>query len=337
MDSLRIEVTRGPLVESVHRVTAVVTDADGRLVAGSGDPDLVTFWRSAAKPFQALPLILDGAQERFGLTEEELAIACASHSSEPFHLEAVDRFMAKTGIEESLLACGPHPPMSVEVAKEVIRSGIGMTARWSNCSGKHTGLLALAKHHGWPLEGYERAGHPVQERIQDEVEQWTGIARNELVLAVDGCTTVCFGLPLRRMAQAYARFGRSTRPEVRTLWQAITNHPHLIAGTKRLCTDLMVAFPGEIFAKIGAEGVYCAAIPARGVGIAIKVEDGDMTSVGIALLAVIRQLVEHGSESGDALDRLAGLTEHAEAPIRTTRGAVVGQIRSAGHLDFFRA
>ncbi len=337
MHPFRIEVTRGFLVESVHRVTAVVTDVDGRLVAGSGDPDLVTFWRSAAKPFQALPLILDGAQERFGLTDEELAIACASHSSEPFHLEAVDRFMAKTGIDESLLACGPHLPMSAAVAKEMVRSGTRMTARWSNCSGKHTGLLALAKHHDWPLEGYERAGHPVQDRVQDEIEQWTGIPRNELVLAVDGCTTVCFGLPLRRMAQAYARFGLSTRPEVRTLWQAITNYPQLIAGTKRLCTDLMVAFPGEILAKVGAEGVYCAAMPAWGVGIALKVEDGDMRSVGIALLAVIRQVVEHGGDAGDALERLDGLTEHAEVPVRTTRGAVVGQIRSAGQLDFFRA
>ena len=337
MHSLRIEVSRGSLVESVHRVTAVVTDADGRLVAGSGDPDLVTFWRSAAKPFQALPLILDGAQERFGLTDEELAIACASHSSEAFHLEVVDRFMAKTGIDESLLACGPHPPLSPDVAREVIRTGVRMTPRWSNCSGKHTGLVALAKHHGWPVEGYERAGHPVQQRVQDEVEQWTGIPRNELVLAVDGCTTVCFGLPLRRMAVAYARFGLSPRPEVRALWQAITNHPHLIAGTKRLCTDLMAAFPGEIFAKIGAEGVYCAAIPARGLGIALKVEDGDMASVGMALLAVLRQLLEHDAHAADDLERLVGLRDHAEASVRTTRGAVAGQIRAAGQLDFFRA
>lgn len=336
MHPFRIEVTRGPLVESVHRVTAVVADSDGRLLAATGDPDLVTFWRSAAKPFQVLPLILDGAQERFGLTEEELAIACASHSSEPFHLDAVDRFMAKTGIDESLLACGPHPPLSAEVARDVIRSGTRMTARWSNCSGKHTGLLALAKHHGWDLAGYERQGHPVQDRIQDEVEQWTGIPRNELVLAVDGCTTVCFGLSLRRMAQAYARFGVSARPEVRTLWQAVTNHPHLIAGTKRLCTDLMTVFPGEIFAKIGAEGVYCAAIPARGVGIAIKVEDGDMSSVGMALVAVLRQVFERDA-AGDAVDRLDGLTEHSQGEVRTTRGALVGQIRAAGQLDFFRA
>ena len=314
----------------------MVADSDGRLLAAAGDPDLVTFWRSAAKPFQVLPLILDGAQERFGLTEEELAIACASHSIEPFHLDAVDRFMAKTGIDESLLACGPHPPLSPEVARDVIRSGTRMTARWSNCSGKHTGLLALAKHHGWDLAGYERQGHPVQDRIQDEIEQWTGIPRNELVLAVDGCTTVCFGLPLRRMAQAYARFGVSARPEVRTLWQAVTNHPHLIAGTKRLCTDLMTVFPGEIFAKIGAEGVYCAAIPARGVGIAIKVEDGDMSSVGMALVAVLRQVFERGP-AGDAVDRLDSLTEHRAGEVRTTRGALVGQIRAAGQLDFFRA
>ncbi len=337
MDPLRIEVTRGSLVESVHRVTAVVTDTDGRLVAGSGEPDLVTFWRSAAKPFQALPLIIDGAQERFGLTDEELAIACASHSSEQFHLEAVDRFMGKTGIEEGMLACGPHPPLSPEVAKEVIRSGVRMTSRWSNCSGKHTGLLALAKHHGWELEGYERAGHPVQERVLDEIEQWTGVTRGELVLAVDGCTTVCFGLSLRRMAQAYARFGQSTRPEARTLWRAITNHPELIAGTRRLCTDLMALAPGEIVAKIGAEGVYCAAIPAEGVGIALKVEDGDMASVGVALLAVLRQFLARATKASGLGARLDELVDHDVGPIRTTRGAVAGQIRVAGNLEFFRA
>lgn len=335
MDSLRIEVTRGSLVESVHRVSAAVVDADGRLVAAAGNPDLVTFWRSAAKPFQALPLLQDGAVERFGLTREELALACASHSSEPFHLELVDRFMAKVGIDETLLACGPHPPLGAEVAREVARRGTVMTARWSNCSGKHTGLLTLAKHHGWPLTGYERAGHPVQERVLQEIERWTSVPRAELVQAVDGCTTVCFGLPLVAMALAYARFGVSEEPEARRLWAAITDHPELIAGTGRLCTDLMQTWPGEILAKIGAEGVYCAALPTRRIGIAIKVEDGDLRSVGVGLLAVIKQVLGRDAGSEAWLEALAGLADHAEFPVRTTRGATVGQVRAAGRLEFF--
>ena len=336
MNPLNIEVTRGPLVESVHRVSAAVVDDEGRLVASAGNPDLVTFWRSAAKPFQALPLLLDGAVDRFGLTDEELALACASHSSEPIHLETVDRFLAKVGLQEADLACGPHVPLSSEVAKEVVRRGTVMTARWSNCSGKHTGLLTLARHHGWDLTGYEKAGHPVQDRVIDEIERWTGVPRSELILAVDGCTTVCFALPLRAMALAYARFGVAQEPEPRRLFLAMTNNPELIAGTRRLCTDLMNLWPGEIVAKIGAEGVYSAAIPGRRLGIAVKVEDGDLRSVGVALLAVIRQILERDGGAAAMLEDLEKVAEHAELPVRTTRGALAGVTRASGSLEFFR-
>jgi L-asparaginase II len=322
------------LVESIHRVSAVVVDADNRLVAAAGDAALVTFWRSAAKPFQSLPLVQDGVAERFGLDDEDLALACASHSSEPFHLAAVDRFLAKVGVPETALACGPHPPLSAEVADRVLREGLTLTPRWSNCSGKHTGMLALAKHHGWPLAGYERAGHPVQNRILGEVERWTGVGRDGLEQAVDGCTTVCFGLPLRAMALAYARFGTSSDAGPRRLWRATTTHPHLVAGTKRVCTEVMRAWPGEIFAKIGAEGVYSAAIPSLELGIAIKVEDGDMRSAGVVLLAVVRQLLALRGQPA-ALEALDRLPESAQAPIHTTRGEVAGQFRAAGRLELF--
>ncbi|MEZ4457382.1 MAG: asparaginase [Gemmatimonadales bacterium] len=175
-----------------------------------------------------LPLLQDGAVERFKLTAEELAIACASHSSEPIHLETVDRFLAKLALDESALACGPHVPLGPDTARRVAREGIVMTPRWSNCSGKHAGMLALAKCHGWPAAGYEALGHPVQERIVAEVERWTGLGRDELVLTVDGCNTTCFGLPLDAMALAYARFATSTDTEARRLWRAVTNHPDLV-------------------------------------------------------------------------------------------------------------
>lgn len=335
MDSFRVEATRGSAVESVHRVSAAVVDADGRLLAACGDPHLVTFWRSAAKPFQTLPLIEDGVVERFGLTDEELAIATASHSSEDFHLAAVDRFLAKIGLGEEHLACGPHLPLSAEVARQATRAGVVMTPRWSNCSGKHTGLLALAQHHDWPLVGYERAGHPVQDRILTVVEAWTGMSRHDLVLAVDGCTTVCFGLPLNRMALGYARFGAATDPAPRRLWRAITGRPDLIAGTGRLCTLLMEIWPGEIFAKVGADGIYCAAVPSRRWGVALKVEDGDFRSSGIALVGVLRRLLARDGRLGEVEARLAELTEFADPPLRSTRGTVVGQLRAAGDLEFF--
>jgi L-asparaginase II len=332
---MRVEVHRGALAESVHQVHAAVVDREGRLLASNGDPDRLTYWRSAAKPFQILPLLQDGAAARFGLTDEELALACASHSSEPFHLDLVSRFLAKVGLSEDDLACGPHEPLSAVIAKEVLERRLVMTPRWSNCSGKHTAMLALAKHHGWPLVGYQLAGHPLQDRLRAEVERWTGLRREEIVLAVDGCTTVCFGLPLRAMALSYARFGIDQGAHPRRLWGAMTSHPHLVAGTKRLCTDLMRVWPGEIVAKIGAEGVYCAAIPSLGVGIALKVEDGEFRAVGVALTEIIRQVVERLAPASPALGALVRLDlEHRSPAIHTTRGELSGRIQPAGTLAF---
>ena len=331
---LRIESTRGGMVESVHRVSAAVADQRGRLLAGSGDPDLVTFWRSAAKPFQAIPLVADGAADRWGLTDRELALACASHSSEPVHLEVVEAMLRKVGCSESALACGPHPPLSTAVAEQITRTGLALSPKWSNCSGKHDGMLGLARHHGWPIAGYEKAGHPVQERVVEEITRWSGVRREDLRLGVDGCTTVCFGLPLRAMALAYARFGAFVEPAAVRLRSAMSAHPVLVAGTGRLCTDLMAAYPGDIIAKVGAGGVYGAALPAPGYGIALKVEDGDMQCSPVALLAILRQVAERFRLPLDLAQAPASVRRHAESPTENTRGTVTGSLRAAGKLRF---
>lgn len=334
MSSLCIESTRSGFVESVHPLSVAVVDADGTLVASAGNPELVTFWRSAAKPFQSLPLVQDGAADKFGYGSRELALACASHSSEPVHRELAASMLRAAGCLEEQLACGPHPPLSQAVADEVARSGSVLTSRWSNCSGKHAGLLALARHHGWPTEGYERAGHPVQERVLSEVSRWTGVARESIRLGVDGCTAVCFGLPLRAMATAYARFGMSGGSAARRLREAMWNHPELVAGTGRLCTELMGAGRGEVLAKVGAEGVYSAAVPSLGLGLTLKVEDGDMRCAPPALLAVLRQLFERLGAKRSLELALQGLAHHTEPPLRNTRGVVTGTLRPAGALRF---
>jgi len=326
----RVEATRGELVESTHAVALAVTDAAGTLVASAGDPDLVTYWRSAAKPFQALPMVADGAADRFGLGSDAIALACASHSSEPEHVELARRMLASIGCAESDLACGPHPPLSSAVEEEAIRAGTALTPAWSNCSGKHTGMLALARHHGWPTAGYERAGHPVQERILAEVVRWTGVPREKIVQGVDGCTTVCFGLPLRAMALAYARFGVSEEPAAVRVRGAMFAHPHLVGGSRRLCTDLMRESGGRVLAKIGAEGVYSAAWPERGLGLTLKVADGDMKSAQVALLGVLRE-VAAALGGGLPLDALAS---YGEPVIRNTRQARTGVLRAAGSLRF---
>lgn len=331
MSDFQVESTRGDLTESVHRVSAAVVDDTGRLIAAAGDASLLTFWRSAAKPFQALPLLSDGAAAAFGLGPEELALACASHSSERVHLDVASRFLAKIGAREEDLACGPHPPLGAAVAEMVARTGHTLTPRWSNCSGKHAGMLALARHRGWDFHGYERAGHPVQERMIAEVERWSGVPRGEMRFGIDGCTALCFGLPLAGMATSYARFARSSEPEAVALRDAMTTHPMLVAGTGRFCTEIMSAWPRGIIAKVGAEGVYSAALLEEGIGIALKVEDGDMRSAPVALMGVLRALVTAG-RGAEALDRLA---RREELPTRNTRGAVTGVLRHAGTLRFF--
>ena len=326
----RVESTRGDLVESVHAVSLAVTDPLGALVASAGDPELVTFWRSAAKPFQALPAVADGAFEAFGLGDDAIALACASHSSEPEQVALARRMLAAISCNEADLACGPHTPLSSAVNERVLREGITMTPAWSNCSGKHSGMLALARHHGWPTTGYERAGHPAQDRILTEVSRWTGLAPESVVLGVDGCTTVCFAMPLRAMATAYARFGVSEEPAAARVRRAMQSHPGLVGGTGRLCTDLIRETEGRIIAKIGAEGVYSAAWPELGLGLTLKVADGDMRSAQVALLGVLARLA---TEFGADLP-LKALAGHAEPALRNTRREATGVLRAAGDLQF---
>lgn len=331
MTDFQVVARRGPMVESVHRISLAVVSADGALLAQSGDPDLVTYWRSAAKPFQLLPLLEDGGADRYGLGSRDIALACASHSSEPVHLEATDQFLGLTGATESDLACGPHVPLGREVAKAVLRTGTVVTPRWSNCSGKHTAMVALARVHGWPVDGYERAGHPVQDRILRSVSEWTGVPADRLVLGVDGCATVCYGLPLRAMALAYARLAAATDEHPVRVREAMMSHPELVGGTGRFCTDLMRAMPGRIVAKIGADGIYCAGLVGLGVGLALKVEDGDLTSCPPALFGVLEQLLPRLGAPPLPADRLAA---HCPVLLRNTRGEQTGALAPEGTLHF---
>jgi L-asparaginase II len=333
-DALRVEATRGGIVESVHRVSLAVTDHEGRLIASAGDPGLVTFWRSAAKPFQAMPLVADGAADHFGFGAPELALACASHSSEPAHRALAARLLARIDVGEDAMACGPHPPISPLVADEVVRKGLVMTPVWSNCSGKHAAMLALARFHGWPISGYQSSGHPVQGAVLREIERWTGVPATRMGFGVDGCTVVSFALPLQAMAHAYARFAVSGEVAARRLRDAMAGEPALTAGQGRLETALALATGGLALAKIGADGVYCASLPQAGLGVALKIEDGDMPSLGPALLAALRQLADRRPLGFDAGRWPAAVAPHAGHPILNTRGAPTGEVRAAGRLRF---
>lgn len=322
---MRVEQLRGGLVEAVHDVHVAVVDAAGRLVARVGDPDLVTFWRSAAKPFQAMPLVEDGVVDRFGLTAEDLALACGSHSSEPGQVTRVRALLAKTGCSERDLLCGAHAPLSETVAQDYQTRGVRLTAVYSNCSGKHAGMLALARHHGWPTGFYTRPEHPVQQRCLAEVSRWTDVPVGDVGTAVDGCGVVCFAVPLRSMAWAYARLAMADSSAANpqsAIVQSMLRHPELVAGEGRPCTELMRAHPGRVIAKVGAEGVYCALLTREGFGIALKVADGHAVASALAIAAVLEAL--------GLKPRPASLTAR---PNVNTRGETVGELRVNGGLE----
>jgi L-asparaginase II len=325
-----VEVWRGPLIESRHRVSVAVVDAGGRLRATAGDPELVVFARSAVKPIQALPLIDDGAAEHFELTLQELALSCASHSGEPRHIEAAYAMLRKVGVEEGALACGPHPPMHAPAAAALREAGRSPSRVHNNCSGKHAGMLALARVHGWAVAGYHEFEHPVQQRLLQEIARWTGAAAEDIPTAVDGCGVVTFALSLQALAGAFANVAAAARAGAAApsrVVQAMTGWPEYVAGTDRLCTQLMRLAEGRIFAKVGAEGVYCAGIPGAELGVALKVEDGATRAAEPTLLAVLSAL---GLLTDDVMGELG---RFAEPDIENTRGERVGRIRAVVKLE----
>lgn len=332
MTRFDIVATRGAIDESVHRISAVVMDADGRLVASAGSPELVTYFRSAAKPFQLWPLVRDGGVARFGLDAEMLALACGSHNAEPAHRAVGARWLEQVGLTEADLSCGGHPSLSSRVAREMIRGDIVPTPLWSNCSGKHAALLALARLHGWPLEGYTELGHPVQNAVAGSMARWSGVPESALQWGEDGCTAAAVAMPLTGIATAWARLGTSADAAMATIRTAMLAHPFMIAGSDRLDTVLMEAWSGRVLAKVGADGVYGAALPTLGLGIALKVEDGHFPSAGHALMAVLAQVTSrHDPQGGWPTDRLA---PWCTPPILNTRGTPVGAVAVRGGVTF---
>lgn len=319
-----VEVTRGDFVESAHRVHLAVCDAEGHRLASWGDPAFPALLRSAAKPFQALPLVEDGVAGALGLAEEELAIACASHGGEPEHLRWARSLLAKAGGTEEELACGTTPPMTGAAARALALEGTAPGRIHNNCSGKHAGMIALARFHGWPVEGYHRPEHPVQRRMAAEVARWTGLAPGAVGIAVDGCGVSCFRVPLEAMARGIARFaaeGAKGGAPARIV-DAMVRHPFLVAGTARLCTRVMEAGAGRLIAKVGAEGVYVAAATDGSLGIALKVEDGANRASEAALAAILEEV-------GLLVPGAAG-APWRPAALRNTRGEEVGEVRVRG-------
>lgn len=327
MKRLVVESLRADTVESRHLVSLAVVREDGMLTHAAGDPELVTYMRSAAKPLQAIPLIEDGAAARFQVTAEELALVCASHSSEADQVRRVRALLERIGLSESDLACGPHRPLWRDFARLSPADrpdGVPRTPLSSNCSGKHVAMLALAKHNGWPTEGYHEAGHPVQQRMRETILEFSGLAPERLATGIDGCGVVTFALPLVNMAQAWIRLVTANQPATRAIVDAMKRHPGLVAGRGRLCTELMRGYP-ELLAKVGAEGVYAAVRIDGSWALALKVEDGNSQAAMVALVAVLDQLGEQPPPSRT-------LPHFGQWSITNTRGERVGVMRATGQL-----
>ena len=297
------------------------------LLAEAGDPRMLTYWRSAAKPFQVMPFLASGGFDALGWGDEQLAIACGSHGGEPEHVALIERMLEDIGLEEGDLACGPQEPLTARGAKILRESGIRTKRTHNNCSGKHTAMLAYALHSDWPIEGYERIEHSVQQSILNHVALWADMRPSQLDLAVDGCGAVVFGLPLDRMARAYARLGcAADRGEEipSRIVNAMLRHPFLVGGTDRFDSVLMEESGGRIVSKVGAEGVHSAVVPERGLGIALKVEDGNSRAQYPALLRLLQEL----DELPETLPQR--LVEFLRKPVRNSRGEVVGVISVGG-------
>ena len=337
---LLVVSTRSGHVESEHGVHAVVVDDSGGIVASAGDPDRQAWWRSAAKLIQAIACVEDGAADAFGFDDRALALACASHSAEDTHVEVASAMLLACGCDESVLACGPHASLSPSVARVHIKGDTVLGPRHNNCSGKHAAMIALARHRGWSLAGYERPEHPVQQRLLDEVCAFTGLDRAHVGIGVDNCRAVTFRLSLRGMATAWARAGTSPSSSVKRLREAMWQHPTLVAGTGRSCTTFLSAAPGRLLVKVGAEGVYCASVPERGLGIALKVDSGDGRAAQSALAEILRQLDDDNSSSGCSTSATVEPLPHAawhklaRLPVKDTRGDDVGVIEARGSLGW---
>ncbi|MGH9945770.1 MAG: asparaginase [Pyrinomonadaceae bacterium] len=326
-------VIRGETVESVHRGHLIAIDGDGSVHLSIGDPETVTFLRSSAKPFQALPCITSGAADKFGLTEDEIALACASHSGEKMHTEIAGRMLAKSGLSENDLRCGAHLPFYEKEAERILRANENATQLHNNCSGKHAAMLAFAKHINADLDRYEHLEHPVQQAILKTVSIFCEVPEEKIATGIDGCCVPNFAIPLSSMARGFKNLvspsddfaDEVVRSAAARIVSAMVKFPELIGGSERLDTMLMQEAKGKIISKVGADGVWlCGVLPSEkhptGLGITLKIEDGDdKRARPVVAVEILRQL---GILSSDDLPDLSPM------PISNRREEVVGRVET---------
>lgn len=321
-----IEITRGPLVECVHTGSISIVSADSGVLLELGDTRRPVYPRSAIKSLQALPLIESGAADEFGYGNAEVALACASHTGTIRHTKVAGEMLRAANLNESDLGCGAHTPLGAKAAKELWRSGGEPTQLHNNCSGKHAGLLATARHLRMPIESYYDASHPLQQRVLEILNELSGLSLGPDVMGYDGCSLPNWAMPLEAMASTFAKLvsGKGIAPNhaaaFNRLMRSCWAEPDMVAGPGRADTVVMANLPGKVFMKTGAEGVYCGGFPELGVGFALKIDDGATR----ASAGTVMTLIEHVYPEAEGLMR--------RNILKSWRGTVVGEIRTAPEL-----
>jgi L-asparaginase II len=331
------ETTRGGITESVHYGVIVAVDATGEVVASAGDAETVVFFRSSAKPFQAIPVIESGAADAFGFTPAELALCCASHEGSPEHLRQVAGMLDRIGMSAADLRCGCSLPMNEPEAARVMLGQIEGSPLHCDCSGKHAGMLATIVQEGLSHHDYLDPAHPLQQRILGIMAEVMRIPAETIVPGTDGCSLPTFGAPMRAFATAYAALaapervpagnGREHAAALDRLRAAMTAHPENVAGHGQLVTDLMALSDGRIAAKSGAEGLICLAVPEGSLGIAIRVMDGSFRTHAAVTVATLEQLGILDTATRDAI------LERHSPPLLNHNGRRVGEIRPVFQLE----
>lgn len=325
-----VEVVRGALVESRHRGAAAVVDAGGRLLRGWGEIDRPVYPRSAVKPLQALPLVETGAAAAFGLEDPDLALACASHGGEPAHVERVAAWLERIGLTVADLECGAHWPLYQPAARALATVGGTPSALHNNCSGKHAAFLSVARHLGWTTQGYVQFDHPVQALLRETLDSLCDVSLKKY--GIDGCSIPTYAIPLRRLALGMARLAApdalppARGAAARRILAAMAAEPFLVAGSERYCSRVMRLASPRIAVKTGAEGVFCAALPERGLGIALKCDDGATRAAEVVMSALLLDF------AGLDPDLAEGLAPELHVPINNRNGIRVGEIRPAAAL-----
>ena len=334
-----VEALRGDARESMHRGAIAVLDADGAVVASLGDIDRPVFPRSAVKVLQALPLVESGAADQLGLDDAELAVACASHGGEPAHTAAVERMLVKAGLDPSALECGTQWPSYDRAARALAAAGREASGVTNNCSGKHAGFLCVAcrLHGGADLRrfatGYVRPDHPVMRAVTAALQAATDCDLARVPRGTDGCSIPTFAIPLRNLALAFARVGTGSglapghAAAAQRLRRAVAAHPFMVAGSGRFDTKVMDRLGERVFCKVGAEGVFCAALPERGLGVAIKIDDGNNSRAAEVAMATAIEALVRLDEAEAAFMR--GLSD---ATLRNWNGIEVGSLRATADL-----